>query len=351
MAMNPKTREMYITITPQKLSANYSQSVSDFVDYLEKENQGLEKGDIEHFFNQYKDEIAAKDVIKEIDGNAGKLKKIEPKFYSIIVSPSKYELRQLQNSSQDLKVYTRAIMSDYIACFNREINGKALSIDDIKYFAKIEKNRTFKGTDIQIRENQPFASEILQLRNDIGKIRRGEIEGEIKSLKQKISALEKTAPHRQNGKRIVQGMKKEGNQSHIHIIVSRKDATNSISLSPGSKYKASEVMFNGKLVKRGFDRDSFFARAEKTFDKTFKYKRNYAESYKANKDFIKNPKHFFTTLLGLSTNEKVIAFKILGKSGVPIMNIPTNKVQMALKVLRQFKKGVDLATKSGSIGI
>lgn len=175
--------------------------------------------------------------------------------------------------------------------------------------------------------------------------------GNIKKLNQKINVLERTAPHQQNGKRIVQGMKKEGNQSHIHIIVSRKDASNSVSLSPGSKYKASEVLMNGKMVKRGFDRDAFFSKAEKTFDKTFGYKRNYAESYKAKKDFIKNPKLYFSALLNLPTNEKAIAFKILGKSGVPIASIPTSQVQLALKVIKRLKRGVDMSIKSGSIGI
>ena len=45
---------MYITISPQKLGNSYSQSVSEFVDYLEKENQSLEQQDMEHFFNQNK---------------------------------------------------------------------------------------------------------------------------------------------------------------------------------------------------------------------------------------------------------------------------------------------------------
>lgn len=342
---------MYITITPQKLGGSYSQSVGDYVDYLEKENQGLEQEDMEHFFNQYGDEISAKDVVKEIDGNTAKLKKTEPKFYSITVSPSKYELKQLQNSSQDLKAYTRELMKDYVKSFNREINGKPITIDDIKYFAKIEHQRKFKGTDIQVKENQTYATKILQLKQDIRKIERNELEGNIKKLNQKISRLEKEAPHQQNGKRIVQGMQKEGNQSHIHIIVSRKDASNSVSLSPGSKYKASEVMMNGKIVKRGFDRDTFFANAEKTFDKKFGYKRNYAETYQAKKDFIKNPKLYFSILSGLPTNKKAMAFKILGKSGVPIMNIPTNKIQLAIKAIKRLKRGVDVAIKSSSIGI
>ena len=59
---------MYITITPQKLGGNYSQSSVDFVGYLEKENQGLEQEDMEHFFNQYGDEISAEEVVKDIVG-------------------------------------------------------------------------------------------------------------------------------------------------------------------------------------------------------------------------------------------------------------------------------------------
>ena len=79
---------MYITITPQKMGGNFSKSSADFVGYLEKENQGLAQQDMEHFFNQYGDEISAEEVIKEIDGNTAKLKKKEYKFYSIMVSPS-----------------------------------------------------------------------------------------------------------------------------------------------------------------------------------------------------------------------------------------------------------------------
>ncbi|WP_159020647.1 MobB family relaxase [Algibacter sp. L3A6] len=342
---------MYITITAQKLGGNYSQSSADFAEYLEKENQGLEQEDLELFFNQYGDEIEAKDVVKEIDGNTAKLKKKEPKFYSITVSPSKYELSKLENNSEDLKKYTRAIMNDYARSFNREINGKPITVDDIKYFAKIEHQRTFKGTDRQVKENQPFATKILQLKSDIRKIENNQLDGNIMKMKSQIIKLEAEAPHQQNGKRIVQGMKKSGNQSHIHIIVSRKDASNAVSLSPGSKYKASEVMMNGKLVKRGFDRDSFFTKAENTFDKTFGYKRNYAESYKSKKDFIKNPKQYFITLLGLPASEKAIAFNILSKSGFPILSIPTSKTQMALKTIRALKRGVDVAIKSGSIGI
>ena len=343
---------MYISITPQKMGGNFSKSSADFVGYLEKENQGLEQHEMEQFFNQYRDEISAKEVVKEIDGNTAKLEKHEPRFYSITVSPSQYELRKLQNSSEDLKRYTRELMKDYVASFNREIKGRPVNIDDIKYYAKIEHQRTFKGTDFQVKENQPFATKILQLKTEIRNIQEGRAEGNIKKMKNEIAKLERQAPHQQNGKRIVQGMKKDGNQSHIHIIVSRKDASNLVSLSPGSKHKASQVEMHGKKVKRGFDRDTFFAKAEKTFDKTFGYKRNYAETYRAKKTFVKNPNLYFSALMKLPANEKVLAFKMISKSGLPIVpSIPVSQAQIALRVFKRLRRGAEVAIKSSSIGI
>ena len=349
--MKIKHQPMYITITAQNLSEGYSQSSADFVTYLEKENLATDIKDPEFFFNQYGDQITAKEVIKGIDSNTAKLKTTEPKFYSITVSPSKYELARLQNSSEELKIYTREIMKDYAASFNREINGKAVSVNDIKYYAKIEQHRNFKGTDIQVKENQPYATKILELTTRLRKVERRELQGNVRDIQKEIAKLEQSAPHRQNGQRIVQGMKKEGNQSHIHIIVSRKDISNTHSLSPGSKYKASEVMMNGKLVKRGFDRDTFFQRAEKTFDTTFGYKRNYVESYEARKIFTKDPKLYFSSIIGLPASEKAIAFKFLRGAGIPMINIPTSKVQLALKSINFLKSGVRAAIRSGSIGI
>lgn len=343
---------MYITITPQKMGGNFSKSSADFVGYLEKENQGLEQHEMEHFFNQYGDEISAEEVVKEIDGNTAKLEKHEPRFYSITVSPSKYELRKLQNSSEDLKRYTRELMKDYVASFNREIKGRSVSIDDIKYYAKVEHQRTFKGTDFQVKENQPFATKILQLKTEIRNIQEGRAEGNIKKMKNEIAKLERQAPHQQNGKRIVQGMRKDGNQSHIHIIVSRKDASNRFSLSPGSKYKASDVKLNGETVKRGFDRDKFFERAEKSFDKNFGYKRNFAETYKARKDFVKNPNLYFAALMKLPANEKALAFKMITKTGLPIVpSIPVSQTQIALRIFKRLRRGAEVAIKSSSIGI
>lgn len=112
-------------------------------------------------------------------------------------------------------------------------------------------------------------------------------------------------------------------------------------------------MLNGTLIKRGFHRDQFYNDAEKTFDKLFKYDRNYVESYAAKKTFIKDPYKFFAQLMTLPVTEKSAAFQLLGKAGAPIpnLNIPTNKVQLALKVIKQFKKAINVAKNASSIGI
>ena len=341
---------MYISITKQHLDNNFSQSASDFVDYLEKENEGVLPELQEPFFDQNNDRIPPEQVVKEIDGNTAKLKKEEPKFYSLTINPSQQELKAINNDPEQLRKYVREVMKDYAASFHRD---PQVTVDDIKYFAKVEHDRTFKGFDREVRENQPYRAQIVRLENEIRKIERGELSGNISSKTKKIKSLKAEIPHKINGKPIEQGMKKPGFQTHVHIIVSRKDVSNRYSLSPGSKYMESESKLNGKMVKRGFNRNLFYKRAENTFDTLFNYKRNFVESYEARKSYIKDPHLYFAQLLGLPTNERSAAFKILGKAGVrvPQVNIPTNKVQMALKTIKQFKKAMDLARSSSTIGI
>lgn len=340
---------MYITITPQNTGANYSQSAADFVNYLEKENEQLPVTNQEYFFNQYSDAIKANEVTEAIDKNTTKLKRKEPKFYSITINPGSRELKHLKADPLALKQYTREVMKVYAASFNREINGRKVTVDDLLYFAKIEHQRFYKGRDRQIIENQPYANQILELKHQMRLITKGEQQGNLEKLQHQLNALERQAPHQINGQRMVQGMPKEGPQEHIHIIISRKDISNSVSLSPGSKYKASEVVMNGKIVKRGFDRDGFFSKAESVFDKLFAYRRNYAETYQARKIFIKDTKLFFNTLMGLPANEKATAFQILRKAGMPIPNTPALQLQLAIKTLKKLKKGLQRAIRSGAI--
>jgi len=339
---------MYIAITRQHLGDNYHGSASDFVMYLEKENEGKALEDQELFFNQTENDIDAQRVIAEIDANTAKLSKRDPKFYSIMVSPSQAELKHIGNDPEKLKQYTRELMKAYAASFYRD---KEVTVKDILYFAKLERERVYSEKDKKVKENQAYASKILELQHQVRAIKEGREQGDIVKIQEKIDALEMEAPHKQNGKRIVPGMAKEGHQSHIHIIVSRKDITNSHSLSPGSKFRTSETTLNGEKVKQGFDRDKFYRTAEKNFDKQFGYRRNFVETYHARNLLDKNPKQFFAALLGLPANEKQAAKQLLFKAGIKVPSIPTNQAQLAYKAMMQLKKGIGKAMESGSIGI
>ena len=278
------------------------------------------------------------------------MKKQEPKFYTITINPSQRELNHINNDPKLLREYVREVMKDYAASFNRD---NPVSVESIKYYAKLEYERTFKGFDRQVKENQVYRAQIVKLENEIRKVERGEVAGNVTTMKNEIAMLNAHIPHRIDGKVVVQGVKKPGLQTHVHIIVSRKDVSNRFSLSPGSKYMESESKLNGKMVKRGFRRDQFYDNAEKRFDTLFKYKRNFVETYQARKTFVNDPKIYFAHLLGLPTNERSAAFKLMGTAGVhiPKLNIPTNKVEAALQAIKQFKKVIDVAKSSSSIGI
>ncbi len=339
---------MYIAITPQKMGNTYANSVSDYVAYLEKENSDRLPDLKEHFFDQYNDTISPEKVIAEIDGNTKKLRKRDPKFYSIVVSPSPKELKHINNDPHYLRNYVRELMKDYAKAFHR---NQEVDVDNIKYYAKIEHERSYRGFDKKVLENAPYRKEIAKLNNDIRKVVRGEIKGNVKKLNRKIEGLVANAPHKIDGELIAAGMQKEGLQTHVHIIVSRKDITNTYTLSPMAKHRASEVVLNGKTVKRGFDRNQFYEAAEKTFDRVSGYQRNFTETFIAKKAFVHDPKKFYANLIGLPTNERDIAFKLMRESRIQLPNVPVNQVQLALKIYRKLQRGMKVAVRSASIEI
>lgn len=65
---------------------------------------------------------------------------------------------------------------------------------------------------------------------------------------------------------------------HIKIIVSRKDATNSIKLSPLNNSKGKNQLHSQKVGQ--FDRTAFMQSAENLFDKVFGYEQELKETFK-----------------------------------------------------------------------
>lgn len=217
----------YTKIQTSPLSGGNSGSCGAMVKYLEKENEeGISK---EWFFDKHGNPVHAQQVVREIDSNKAKLSKGDAKFYSIIIAPSEKELEVIggnhASQSAALKGFTKKVMDEYARNFKRD-NVK--SAEDLLYFAKIEYQREFKGTDQQVREGHAKAGEV-----------------------------------------------KPGNQMHIHVIVSRKDATNKVKLSPLSNHRSTKK----GPIKGGFDRTRFKEAVEWSFDEKFQYERPLEECF------------------------------------------------------------------------
>ena len=74
------------------------------------------------------------------------------------------------------------------------------------------------------------------------------------------------------------GDQKPGEQMHVQIIVSRKDASNSIKLSPLNNSRGKNQAHSLKVGQ--FDRTAFKQSAEKRFDQIFNYERELKETFK-----------------------------------------------------------------------
>ena len=236
-------------------------SSMDLATYLQKEDKDRSYSERTHFFNQFDDKIRKNKVVKSLDRNTAKLKRGEAKYFLIDLCPSHKEQahilkritgRSVNNLSElngkqkatfeaELRRYSQEVMKQYASNFNRE----GLDENSLLWFAKIEHNRQYRGTDKAV------------------------LEGRAKS-----------------------GQNKEGLNSHIHIMVSRKEKDNGRSISPFSRSKGSNKhKLNGKSVKQGFNRKEFIHSCEKTFDKTFNYDRSLSDHFLI-KDAIKQSYRF-----------------------------------------------------------
>lgn len=217
----------HINITTSATGSNAG-SCGALVDYLEKENRLRTGQQPERWFNQQRTDIQPSEVRQGIDSNTAKLKQHEAKFYLINISPSQKELQHLGNDPQKLKDYARSVMAEYAANFQ-----KGLGPQDVKWYGKVEYNRSYKWTDesVQQRVNQ-----------------RGEA--------------------------------KVGYQMHVQIIVSRKDSHNQRLLSPLTNHRG-----KGKSEAHGrkfgqFNRVRFKERSEAVFDEQMGYRRELEESFR-----------------------------------------------------------------------
>ena len=166
----------------------------------------------EGFFNLTDDNIYKSQVIKDIDSNIGQLLKTDAKFYAIHVSPSEKELQAMGSTEQEqAEAMKRYIREVVIPEYAKNFN-KGLSAEDIKFYGKIHFSRDRSNNELNM---------------------------------------------------------------HCHLIVSRKDQSNKVKISPLTNHKNTQK----GTVKGGFDRKNLFQQTEQGFDRLFGYNRQLSETF------------------------------------------------------------------------
>lgn len=215
----------YIKLPPVNAKHGNSGTCKNLVNYLEKENKNKISEDQEQFFNQ-KDELIGKTKAERIIAHdVTTLGKKDAKFYEVIVSFSKFELKG--RTDQDLKDY---IKNNFAQDYAKSVNGKDIDPNSIVFVAKLEKERKYKGVDNQVLE---------------GNKKKGQL--------------------------------KDGDNRHIHVIVARK-TLNGRKISPLTHH----INTTKGTVKGGFSQNGLKQNIEDSFDKSFKYDRAIEEKFSFN---------------------------------------------------------------------
>ncbi|CCZ80757.1 DUF5712 family protein [Odoribacter laneus] len=199
---------------PSNGTYNNAGSSRKLCNYCEHEDmERMEQGIYtEGFFNLTDDNVYKSQVIKDIDSNIGQLLKTDAKFYAIHASPSEKELRAMGATEQEqAKAMKRYIREVVIPEYAKNFN-KGLSAEDIKFYGKIHFSRDRSDNELNM---------------------------------------------------------------HCHLIVSRKDQSNKVKISPLTNHRNTKK----GVITGGFDRTALFENVEKGFDKLFGYNRQLSETF------------------------------------------------------------------------
>ena len=233
------------------------------------------------------------------------------------------------------------IYSDLAQAKGFDLSKRKLIGDDLLWYGKVEKTRSYKHTDKSVAHNKGIISQIK-------KLEKGNDDSKIKGLTQQLLKDKYT------NEIIKEGNIKGGDQHHIHVVVSRHDKTmrnprNKISLSPLANAKSSKMQ-NGAQV--GFDRTAFALKAESLFDKKFEYNRDPNKTFQKYNEGVKSnrgqseAKHFLMNHTGINMiKQNLLPFQSI-KNEIGIANIPTklptNVRDIAYKLAKQIlSKGIE----------
>lgn len=222
---------MFINITNSETGSNKGSSAR-LVEYLEKENRlKIDSVEKELWFTSNRFDVTHQEVRVKLDNNIAKLCKTDDKFFLVNISPREKEILFLKQKygedllQQKLKEYTTAVMDAYALNFKKD---SITSSKDLLWFGKLEHFRYYANTDEKVKNAEV----------SVGKM-------------------------------------KEGEQMHLQIIVSRKDITNKIKLSPKNNSRGKNAEHSAKFGQ--FDNLAFKENSETLFDQMLGYQRELKE--------------------------------------------------------------------------
>lgn len=208
----------------------------------------------------------------------------------------------------------------------KDLSVRPMTEKDLVWFGKVEETRTYKANDKWVMSNKDTLKQIEKL---------NKVEKPSNKIKEQIETLEKKLHRdRATGELVREGLKKGGDQYHVHIIVSRYDNCPNKrfkgSMSPLANHRNSKMADKNSSV--GFNRDEFFNKSEKAFDAKFKHERSEKQTYEFKKTEKKN-KNDVTKKIGnvaKSTGQKLLeplkkeAMKNTGVNEISKLNIMNN---------------------------
>lgn len=192
---------------------------------------------------------------------------------------TKTELEKLKidKTNPDYEKKYQEIREEKARALGKDLSVRKMTEKDLVWFGKVEEKRTYKSDDKWVKDNKETQKEIDRLsriKSETPKRNQERLE-EIQTLQNRLHR------DRATGEIVREGMRKGGDQYHVHIIVSRYDNCPDKrfkgSMSPMANHKMSKIA--GKNANVGFNRDEFFKQTEKSFDQKFKYERSTKETY------------------------------------------------------------------------
>jgi hypothetical protein len=204
----------------KEMSVSYSNkgSVVRLKNYLIKNEDKYDTSDM--FFTAIKDNVSAEEFFKMIDTNVKGLEKDEHKFYSFTMNPDAEELRFIDNDKEKLKEFVRASMGNL-----HKLHQTVTENDQPVWAAIIHQNRIYTEADIKRakEENAKIKLEDIKL-----------------------------------------GQVKKGDNTHIHIVLSARDAT---------QKKTITLLTPKNKTSRNFQLTSFQRDIQRLFQNKFNYRK------------------------------------------------------------------------------